>query len=107
MLEANLFCHDTGGGSLGLDDATGEILLTRRVELVVADVGYLSEAIETLVAAAMQWKSKIAGAAMSDESIPPAGPAEPLPFHACLNIARRSSNDWNFHPARGVAVAPA
>ena len=79
MLEANLFCHDTGGGSLGLDDATGEILLTRRVELVVADVGYLSEAIETLVAAAMQWKSKIAGAAMS-ESIPPAGPAEPLPF---------------------------
>jgi hypothetical protein len=80
MLEANLFCHDTGGGSLGLDDATGEILLTRRVELVVADVGYLSEAIETLVAAAMQWKSKIAGAAMSDESIPPAGPAEPLPF---------------------------
>ena len=67
MLEANLFCHDTGGGSLGLDDATGEILLTRRVELVVADVGYLSEAIETLVAAAMQWKSKIAGAAMSDD----------------------------------------
>ena len=78
MLEANLFCHDTGGGSLGLDDATGEILLTRRVELVVADVGYLSEAIETLVAAAMQWKSRSPARRCRTKSIPPAGPAEPL-----------------------------
>ena len=36
MLEANLFCHDTAAARW-LDDATGEILLTRRVELVVAD----------------------------------------------------------------------
>ncbi|MFY3305593.1 type III secretion system chaperone [Achromobacter xylosoxidans] len=81
MLEANLFCHDTGGGSLGLDDATGEILLTRRVELAMAHVGHLSEAIETLVAAAIQWKSKIADAAISDDAVALADPSEPLPFN--------------------------
>ncbi len=46
----------------------------------MADVGHLSEAIETLVAAALQWKSKIAGAAISDDAVALASPSEPLPF---------------------------
>ncbi|MFY0478496.1 type III secretion system chaperone [Achromobacter marplatensis] len=70
MLQANVFCHETAGGTLGLDDSTGDLMLTRRIDLAVADVEYLSEAIEMLVAAAGQWKTRLSAPMEAEDSVP-------------------------------------
>ncbi len=67
MLEANLFGHETGGGTLAVDDTTGELMLTRHIELAVADVEHLSRAIEQLVSAAAEWRKRLDSPLAFDE----------------------------------------
>lgn len=69
MLQGNLFGHETAGGTLSLDDGTGELMLTRRIDLAVADVEYLSEAVETLVTAAAQWKTRLSAPLDAEEGV--------------------------------------
>jgi hypothetical protein len=60
LLVANVFGHDTLGAALGVDDASGEVLLTVRLPLVGADVGALRDAVQSMVAAAGNWRERLA-----------------------------------------------
>lgn len=59
LLAANLFCRDTDGATLGLDDITGELVLSRRLELSRADTAWLRTTIESMVAVASEWQQRL------------------------------------------------
>jgi hypothetical protein len=59
LLVANVFGHDTGGASLGVDDNSGEVLLTFRLPLAGADVAVLRDAVQSMVAAAAGWRGRL------------------------------------------------
>lgn len=63
LLAANAYGQDTAGATLGLDDSTGEIVLSRRIELARADTAVLRQVIETLVPVAVAWQQRLAGSA--------------------------------------------
>jgi hypothetical protein len=65
MLSANAFGHETDGATLSVDERTGEILLTRRLELVDASVSQLRRVVESMVDVAVTWREKVAAAAYS------------------------------------------
>lgn len=60
MLSANAFGHETEGAALSLDDRTGEILLTRRLELTDATVSQLRRTVESMVDVSLSWREKLA-----------------------------------------------
>jgi hypothetical protein len=60
MLSANAFGHETEGAALSLDDRTGEILLTRRLELADATVSQLRRTVESMVDVSLSWREKLA-----------------------------------------------
>ncbi|ARP83258.1 hypothetical protein CAL12_22170 [Bordetella genomosp. 8] len=60
MLSANAFGHETEGAALSLDDRTGEILLTRRLELADATVIQLRRTVESMVDVSLSWREKLA-----------------------------------------------
>ncbi|WP_187394990.1 type III secretion system chaperone [Pigmentiphaga aceris] len=60
LLVANVFGHDTGGASLGIDDVSGEVLLTLRLPLVSAEVGTLRDAVQSVVETANAWRERLA-----------------------------------------------
>lgn len=59
MLSANAFGHDTDGATLSLDERTGEILLTRRLELTDATVSKLGRMVESMVDVAASWRERL------------------------------------------------
>lgn len=73
MLEANAFGRDTGGATLGLDAATGEIILSRRLELAWADTAQLRAVVESMAAVAQDWRQRLDGAVSAvSAAAPPA-----------------------------------
>jgi hypothetical protein len=67
LLVANVFGHDTGGASLGIDDISGEVLLTWRLPLAGAEVAVLRDAVQSMVATATAWRERLAApAAVAD-----------------------------------------
>ena len=60
LLVANVFGHDTGGAALGIDDNTGEVLLTLRLPLAGAQVDALRDAVRSMVAVATGWRERLA-----------------------------------------------
>ncbi|CAM3769183.1 Type III secretion system chaperone [Bordetella sputigena] len=60
MLSANAFGHETEGAALSLDDRTGEVLLTRRLELADATVTQLRRTVESMVDVSLSWREKLA-----------------------------------------------
>ena len=59
LLTANVFGHETGGAALGVDDLSGEVLLTWRLPLAGADVGVLRDAVQSMVATAASWRERL------------------------------------------------
>lgn len=59
MLQANAFCRDTVGATLGMD--ADEIILSRRLELARADTEWLRATVESLIAVANEWSAKLGG----------------------------------------------
>lgn len=73
MLAANAFGRDTDGATLGLDEVTGELLLSRRLELSRADTAWLRTTVESMAAVAADWQTRLNGStpeAASDASSP-------------------------------------
>ena len=68
MLAANAFGRDTEGATLGLDEITGELLLSRRLELSRADTAWLRTTVESMVAVAAEWQQRLSGAAADTTS---------------------------------------
>ncbi|MGE8547233.1 type III secretion system chaperone [Alcaligenes sp. Marseille-Q7550] len=66
MLAANVFGHDTDGATLGLDEVTGELILSRRLELSYADTARLRAMLESMVPLALDWQQRLAGAPVDD-----------------------------------------
>ena len=56
MLAANAFGRDTDGAALGLDEVTGELVLSRRLELAQADTASLRATVESMAAVAAHWQ---------------------------------------------------
>lgn len=71
LLQANAFGRDTDGATLGLDEGTGEIILSRRLELARADAAWLRATVESMVAVAQAWQQRLADAVAAPA--PPAG----------------------------------
>ncbi|KAB0614667.1 type III secretion system chaperone [Castellaniella defragrans] len=61
MLAANAFGRDTDGAALGLDEVTGELLLSRRLELARADTAWLRATVESMAAVAADWQRRLDG----------------------------------------------
>ncbi len=61
MLAANAFCRSTDGATLGLDEITGELLLSRRLELPRADTAWLRAVVESMAAVAADWQQRLDG----------------------------------------------
>jgi hypothetical protein len=59
LLAANAFGHETEGATLSLDERTGEVLLTRRLELADATVSQLRRVVETMVDVSVAWRDRI------------------------------------------------
>lgn len=82
LLATNLFCRDTDGATLGLDEITGELILSRRLELSRADTAWLRATIESMVVIAAEWQQRLAGPS-ADAQQAPAGlaafPADAMP----------------------------
>jgi hypothetical protein len=83
LLSANSFGHETEGATLSLDERTGEVLLTRRLELADAGVSQLRRIVETMVDVAVTWRDRInapdrsvamSGSATMDVSLQGRGP---------------------------------
>src|SRR5471032_1128346 len=49
LLSANLFCSETQGATFGVDDASGEVILCRRLDLAGTDFTCFKESLENLV----------------------------------------------------------
>lgn len=60
LLEANFFCRDTAGATLGIDTATGAILLHCRVPADDLTGAQLETVVTQFVNAAEVWKKRIA-----------------------------------------------
>ncbi|MFY4257982.1 type III secretion system chaperone [Achromobacter xylosoxidans] len=56
LLEANMVAGGISGGTLALDDENGELLLTREIDLGVADLDHLANATEAMAETAAQWR---------------------------------------------------
>ena len=59
MLEANLFGHDTAGAALALDQGSGEVLLTRRVEIGALNGDLLHELLQSMARCATELKERL------------------------------------------------
>lgn len=53
MLQANAFCSETDGATLGLD--AGEIILSRRLELAWTNIELLTAVVQSLATIARNW----------------------------------------------------
>jgi len=73
LLQANAFCRDTDGATFGLDEATGDIILSRRLELARADTAWLQATLESMVAVAQAWQPRLAAAATTPAPAADAG----------------------------------
>lgn len=76
LLVANVFGHDTGGASLGVDDLSGEVLLTVRLPLGGTDVTVLRDAVRSMVAVAAGWRERLA--APAEAPVAPAAYGSPM-----------------------------
>lgn len=63
LLVANAFGHDTGGATFGMDDDSGEVLLTWRLPLANAEVAALRDAVQSMVSFASAWQERLAAPA--------------------------------------------
>jgi hypothetical protein len=70
MLAANAFGHDTDGAALSVDDRSGEILLTRRLELQDVTVSQLRRVVEGMVDVAVTWREKLSTVGHNSSSRP-------------------------------------
>ncbi len=61
MLVANVFGCDTDGATLGLDEVTGDLILSRCVDLAHADTASLRVILESMVPLALDWQRRLAG----------------------------------------------
>lgn len=82
LLAANLFGHDSGGGHIGLDRASDEIVLSRSFVLEHTDAMALEAGLAALVDAARRRREDLATAGTASTSASPA--AFELPFGALL-----------------------
>jgi len=71
LLTANVFGHDTGGAALGVDDLSGEVLLTWRLPLAGAEVSVLRDAVQSMVATAASWRERLAAPAQTSTASAP------------------------------------
>lgn len=62
LLSANAFGRDTGGATLGVDDATSEVILSRRLELGHAEPAMLRDCVASLASVALAWRERLRGA---------------------------------------------
>jgi hypothetical protein len=69
LLQANVFGRETDGATLGLDEATGDIVLSRRLELAHADTAWLRITLESIVAVARLWQIRLADTVTASEVI--------------------------------------
>lgn len=72
LLTANVFGHDTGGAALGVDDLSGEVLLTWRLPLAGAEVSVLRDAVQSMVSTAASWRDRLAAPADASADVPDA-----------------------------------
>ena len=68
MLSANVFGHDHLGATLGLDEVTGELILSRCLELSYADTAQLRSVLESMVPVALDWQRRLAGSDIDGDS---------------------------------------
>lgn len=66
MLAANVFGHGTDGATLGLDEVTGELILSRCLDLSYADTAALRAVLESMVPLALDWQQRLAGGSFVD-----------------------------------------
>jgi hypothetical protein len=59
MLIGNVFGHETDGATLGLDELTGELLVSRRLELSDTNVSLLRRVVEGMVNTAIAWRENL------------------------------------------------
>lgn len=59
MLAANAFGRDTDGAALGLDEVSGDLVLSRRLELARADTAGLRATVESMAAVAAHWQAQL------------------------------------------------
>lgn len=74
LLGANLFGHGTGGGTIGLDPAGNELLLSRVLDLDLVDYTAFEAALESLVDAAERLAGELASAAPIPMAVDPGHP---------------------------------
>ncbi|MBV7485221.1 type III secretion system chaperone [Bordetella sp. BOR01] len=74
MLAANAFGYDTDGATLGLDEVTGDLLLTRRLDLDRADVQALSQMVESMAQVALEWRDRLVTTVSVGSKPEPTGP---------------------------------
>lgn len=80
LLVANLFGRDTDGATLGLDETTGELVLSRRLELPRADTAWLRTTIESMATVAAQWQQRLLNPSTDPQNgQAPAATQSPLP----------------------------
>ncbi len=77
MLAANAFGRDTEGATLGLDEITGELLLSRRLELPRTDTAWLRATVESMAAVAADWLRRLDGTARDVAPAPAPGDLPP------------------------------
>ncbi len=61
MLAANVFGCDTDGATLGLDEVTGDLILSRCLDLAHADTASLRTTLESMVPLALDWQRRLEG----------------------------------------------
>lgn len=67
LLEANMAAGGMSGGTLALDDDSGELMLTREIDLAVADLDHLALATEAMAETAGQWRDILDTPLQDDE----------------------------------------
>jgi Tir chaperone protein (CesT) family len=73
LLEANLFCTETGGATLAQDRMRDEILLCRRLDLTNTDFAFFRQCLESLVDACERLRIDLSDDEHPGPDIPHAG----------------------------------
>ena len=79
LLEGNLFGTRTRGATLAIDAVQQEVILCRRVELAVAEVGTFTAMLDDFVAASREWQQAFASGELAVEEDRPSNGSLPMP----------------------------
>ncbi len=72
LLAANAFGRDTDGAALGLDEISGDLVLSRRLELAHADTASLRATVASMAAVAAHWQAQLGQSAVDNTDATPA-----------------------------------